>query len=395
MGQITLTPIAGMNTEDEDAALTVGGNAPHLFVRDAVNVDLSPAGRVSMRDPLQKVSGLALDNLWHSPLHGETFATHGDKWVRLDTRNWSVQELATIGTGTVYHEVLNNLVCVSGPAGVFVFDGNAARLLTIDTPPAPMVAASPGSLPAGTYGVAVAWLRADQESATSEITHCEVGENGGLNITLPLCFDTTITHARLYLTRQNGGELTRGEDYPIGTSLVVLPLLPATGSPAKFRHMEPMPGGNYLRYWRGRLLTASKNVLRFSEPMAYHLHDPRHGFVQFPQRITFVAPVESGVWVGQVDHVAFLAGASPGDMTMQRKKSRPPVPGSAALVDSEQMGDIAQGGQVTAVWLADNGYVIGSSAGTLIEPHANKLAGISATQGSSVVFGGRLLTAVR
>ena len=395
MGQIKLTPIAGMNTEGEDASLSVGGDAPHHFVRDAVNVDLSPTGRVSMRERLRKVSDLALDNLWHSPLHGDTFATHGDKWVRLDPSNWSIQELATLGEGEVYHEVLNNRVCVSGPAGIFVFDGNAAHLLTIDTPPAPMVSASPGSLPAGAYGVAVAWLRGDQESATSGITHCEVGENGGLSVTLPLCFDATVTHVRLYLTRQNGGELNRGEDYPVGTSHVVIPLLPAPGAPAKFHNLAPMPGGSYLRYWRGRLLTASGNVLRFSEPMAYHLHDPRHGFVQFPQRITFVAPVETGIWVGQVDHVAFLAGASPDDMAMQRKKSRPPVPGSAVLVDSEQMGEISQGGQVTAVWLADNGYVIGSSAGALIEPHANKLAGISATQGASVVFGGRLLTVVR
>ena len=395
MGQIKLTPIAGMDTESEDAALTVGGKDPHLFVRDAVNVDLLPSGRVSMRGGLRKISDLALDNLWNSPLHGDTFATQGEKWVKFDPRSGSVQELATLGAGPVYHEILNNRVCVSSPEGIFVFDGDAACPLTIDTPPAPLVSASPGSLPAGAYGVAVAWLRGDQESATSSMTHCEVGEDGGLSVTLPLCFDPSVTRARLYLTRQNGGELNRGEDYPIGTNHVAIPLLPAPGAPAKFRHLAPMPGGNYLKYWRGRLLTASKNVLRFSEPMAYHLHDPRHGFVQFPQRITFVAPVEGGIWVGQVDHVAFLAGSAPGDMTMQRRKSRPPVTGSAVLVDSEQMGDASQGGQATAVWLADNGYVIGSSSGALIEPHANKLAGISATVGTSVVFGGRLLTAVR
>ncbi|MGY2498914.1 hypothetical protein, partial [Klebsiella pneumoniae] len=94
----------------------------------------------------------------------------------------------------------------------------------------------------------------------------------------------------------------------------------------------------YLKYWRGRLLIANGNVLRWSEALAYHLHDERHGFVQMPQRITFVQPVDGGIWVGQVDHVAFLAGAEPGALSLSRKASRAPIPGSAILVPAEVVG---------------------------------------------------------
>ena len=141
-------------------------------------------------------------------------------------------------------------------------------------------------------------------------------------------------------------------------------------------------------------MTASANVLRFSEALAYHVHDRRHGFVQMPQRITFVQPVDGGIWVGQVDHVAFLQGASLDTLELQAKASKAPVPGSAIKVKAELLGDLAQGGGECAVWLAGNGYVVGTAGGSIAEPMAKVMQGVRAANGASVVFGDRLLTAV-
>src|SRR5690606_41882378 len=104
-------------------------------------------------------------------------------------------------------------------------------------------------------------------------------------------------------------------------------------------------------------------VLSVSEPRALHINDPRHGFVQMPQRITFVAPVDGGLWVGQSDHVAFLAGQDLRDLTLSRKRCAPPVPGSAVVVD----GSIAKetGGRQAVAWLSGNGHVLGLPDGTL------------------------------
>ncbi|QNK68448.1 PLxRFG domain-containing protein [Variovorax sp. PAMC26660] len=304
-------------------------DAPRLFVRDAVNVDLTPAGKAEIRPAVRKVSDKPITHLWASPLHGDTFGALGDQWVRVDPTTWDTKGLATVGEGDLSFEVLNNQVLAAGPAGIYVFDGAVARRLTIDTPPPPMVAATDGALVPGSYGVAVAWLRGATESAPSGITHLAVPVGAGLEITLPLCMDASVTHARLYFTHPDGGELARGEEYPISTASVTVPLLPRLGAPPQFLHKSPMPTGKFLKYWRGRLLTARANVLRFSEPLAYHLHDERHGFVQMPQRITFVLPVDGGIWVGQVDHVAFLEGATLDGLTLQRKAARAPVPGSA------------------------------------------------------------------
>jgi hypothetical protein len=129
--------------------------------------------------------------------------------------------------------------------------------------------------------------------------------------------------------------------------------------------------------------------------MAYHLHDEKYGFVMLPQRITFIVPVEGGIWVGQVDHVVFLSGSQPNEMTFIRKTAHAPVPSSAIMVDSETVGgDISQGGAKSALWLAENGYVIGTSTGQIIELHAGTLHGITAKSGRSVRLGRRIITAL-
>lgn len=395
MKPFSIYPLAGIdNASGRDDALQVRGKAPHNFLRDAVNVDISDTGRASMRPGLRKVSGAALANLWQSTLHRDTFATLGDQWVKVDARTWDSQPLAAVGDGPVSHLVLNGAVLVAGLAGIFQYDGTAAQRFTLDVPPAPMVSPGAGSLEPGAYGVAVAWLRGPTESPLSAATHCTVGVSGGLAVTLPMCLDSTVTHVRLYLTRQNGGELLRGEDYPISTAYVELPLLPKLGAPPPFQHKEPMPTGEYLSYWRGRLLTARANVLRFSEALAYHVHDPRHGFVQMPQRITFVHPTDGGVWVGQVDHVAFLAGSALGELTLHRKTAKAPVPGSAIALDAEDAGDVAGGGGAVVAWLAENGYVLGAPDGNVVEKHDGRLHAIAGSRGSSAALAGRLTTAI-
>lgn len=397
MPDARLMPLAGINNVSEDAALMIGGDSPKVYLRDAVNVDISPAGKANLRAAMRRVSTNGYRNIWQSPLHGDVFATLGDYWVRiLPEDSWSYELLAEVGDGYAYHEVLNNQVCVAAQAGLFTYNGSIAQSLTIPTPGAPLVVSDDeGSLAAGTYGVAVSWLRGSVESAVSDIRFIDAPADSGLSITFPMCLDPDVTGIRLYMTAQNGGELGRGEDYDIATPGVTIPLLPDRGAPPQFQYLSPMPTGKYLKYWRGRLLTAKGNVLRFSEALAYHLHDERHGFVQMPQRITFVQPVDGGIWVGQVNHAVFLAGTGPGDLVVQRKGARSPVPGTAILVDADTIGtDLSQGGSAVAMWLAENGYVVGTATGGLVELHAGKLSGITGSSGTSVVVEQRVLTAV-
>lgn len=397
MNNMQLMPISGMKTEGDDTRLLVThpNKSQELFVRDLADLDVHGGGAVSLRPGMRQVTDKPFVNLWQSPLHGDVFGTLGEDWVKVST-NWEGEVLAEVGDAECWHTVLNNKVVVSAQEGLFEFDGAQARRLTIETgaPPAVSTTAHAGALVGGDYGVALAFMRGDVEGPLSEMVTVSVKQNDALEVVLPLVFDATITRVRVYMTKPGGGELGLvGEHAP--ASSVAFPTIPAPGIAPRFHRMQPMVSGKYLCVWQGRLLTAVRNVLHFSEPLAYHINDPRHGFVQMPQRITFLAPVEGGIWVGQVDHVAFLQGTQPDQMVMQRRAVQAPVPGSALLIPAEVAGDAAQGGRHVAAWLSANGFALGTASGEVVETGAGKLGGISGTWGQTVQAGDRLHTLTR
>lgn len=406
MAGIKLFPIAGMNNVSADDALQRGGDAPKLFVRDALNVDISDTGRIALRKGASQVSALNFKNIWQSPLHKDVFATLDNQLVKLNPQTWQHEVLAEIGHTQLCYEVVNNLVYIASEFGLWAYDGKNARSLTIDTPATPMLNMldSGGSLKSGTYSVAISWLRDQQESALSQIVSDQITLTSNTNlddpsfssiqVNLPYCFDQSITHVRVYVSDRNGGELLRHSDHPISTTSITIISLDL-GMAARFKGLSPMPTGRYMKYWQGRLITADKNILRFSEPLAYHLHDEKFGFVVMPQRITFVLPVDGGIWVGQVTHVVFLTGNKPQDMSFQAKTSHAPVPNSAIAIDNNDIGsDISQGGNNTALWLAENGYILGTSSGQIIELQAGVLQGVVAKSGRSVRLGRRITTVI-
>lgn len=406
MAALKLFPIAGMNNVVADDGLQQGGDSPKLYLRDAVNIDITDTGRLKLRQGAACITPLSFKNIWQSPLHKDVFATLETDFVKLDPKTWQPVVLAKIGHTQLCYEVINNLVYIASELGLWIYDGKSVRSLTIDTPAMPMLSmqSSGGSLKSGTYSVAISWLRDQQESAlsqvvTNQIEPLSVGRPddhafASMNIILPYCFDQSITRVRIYITDRNGGELLLHSDHPISTSSVTINSLDL-GMTARFKGLSPMPTGRYMKYWQGRLLTADKNILRFSEPMAYHLHDEKFGFVVLPQRITFILPVDGGIWVGQVTHVVFLTGNKPQDMFFQAKTTHAPVPDSAIEIDNNDIGsDISQGGNTTALWLAENGYILGTASGQIIELQAGILKGITAKSGRSVRLGRRVTTIV-
>lgn len=400
-----LMPIAGINNVSDDDGLQQGGNAPKLFVREALNVDISDTGRIALRKSGEQVTALPFKNLWQSPLHGDVFATLNRQLVKVNPVSWNYEVLlADVDDAVVCYEVVNNLVFISTLQGIFCYNGTTVLPLTIDTPASPMVTANiqGGTLGSGDYTVAISYTRNGVESALSENVRCSLtlsGQGdplqGSLTVTLPYCLDDSITGVNIYVTSRNGAELKKFGAYPIGIGQVAIDQCEHLGRAVQFSHLSPMPSGKFMKYWQGRLLTADKNVLRFSQAMAYHLTDERHDFVLMPQRITFLLPVDAGVWVGQVDHVVFLSGSQPSEMNFIKKTAHPPIPFSAIEVDADTVGgDISQGGGKTALWLSENGYVLGTSSGQIIELQSGTLKGITAKAGRSVRFDGRITTVV-
>jgi hypothetical protein len=59
-------------------------------------------------------------------LHKDVFATLGDQLVKLNPINWQYEVLATIGTGLVNFEVINNLVYIAGVIEIYTYNGLAS-----------------------------------------------------------------------------------------------------------------------------------------------------------------------------------------------------------------------------------------------------------------------------
>lgn len=385
----------GINNVKEDAALEIKGDSPGLFIRDAVNISFSDTGRAELAKTMQLQSSKAIRDLWQSPLHKECFAALDNQWVKVNPDTWETQPLTECGDGPLFHIVLNNVVCMACDNGLFTYDGQTAKRLTIDTPAKPQVNMKYNySLDQGDYSFAISWLANGLESPLSEIEKVQLSDKSGVQLQLPMCLDRNVSHVRVYMSDPGGGELRQAFELPIDTMSVDIPALPELGRAATFQHLSQMKSGDFLRLWRGRLWVARSNVLYFSEAMAYHLTDERYNFIQFPQRIRFIEPVDGGIWVGQADHVVFVRGQDVRNMVIEQKASRAPVYASSALLHSDMVKSLSQGGTWCAVWLAENGFVVGTADGQLVELQSESIKGISAQSSQLVGFADRLVAVV-
>ena len=382
-------PCRGIDNTSEDAAMVQGGKEPYVFMRDVVNANVTPAGKIDMIASGGKVTDSKYHCLWQSPLHKDVFAVLGEDLVKVKP-DWTHDQLMNIGGGHVVYEVLNNHIIAASKQGLFTYDGQTCQPLTIDAPPAPIANDNVENTKPSSRSVAISWLRGLMESSLSD--YVTAGESA--NIVLPMVFDPAVTGVNIYATSVGGTDMQLAGTMDRAATNFAISKDHKLGMAAQFAHLSPMPTGKYLCYWRGRLITATANVIRFSEPLAYHLHDERHGFIQTSQRVTFIQPVENGLWVGQSDHVIFIQGTNPDDMTISIKSAQAPVPNSAIQIPSNDIGEAAEGGSLVTVWLASNGYVAGSSAGQIIEYQAGRISNISAQSGTTVRFDRRLVTAV-
>lgn len=383
-------PCFGIDNTSEDAAMVQGGREPFVYVRDANNVNVTPAGKIEMVASGGMVTDDTYKNIWQSPLHKDVFAVLGNNLVKVNTADWTHEAIATIGNGgTVVYEVLNNHVIAANKNGLFVYDGQTCQPLTIDRPPMP-VAYGGIDRTKQTRSIAISWLRGSMESSLSDY----VTAGATTDVVLPMVLDPTITAVNIYATNVGGTDMQLAGTANRDATSFSITKDHQLGMAAQFAHLSPMPTGKFLCYWNGRLITATANVIRFSEPLAYHLHDERHGFIQTSQRITFLQPVSGGLWVGQTDHVIFIQGSTPDDMVIIPKNTAAPIPGSAIQIDAAEIGEIAEGGDKAVVWLSAKGYVAGNSGGQLVEYQAKRINNISAASGTTVRLARRLLTAV-
>lgn len=399
-----LMPIEGIDNVSKDDALTTRTRDSVSYrARDIINFDVSPTGMLDLRKGERLVSETPFKNIWQSPLHKDVFGTLHNDLVKIDVSDWSYISLGVVGD-KVNFEVVNNLVYVGTPQGLYSYNGKSLEPLTIDTPAPPiLIVSDDGTLLKGQYTVAISLLRGQLESGLSNSVSVDIDADdtierlygGSFDVKLPYILDETITGIRIYVSDRDGTQLRFHSDVPANTTSLKVVSVDNISRVASNGHLSPMLSGDFMSYWQGRLITASRNIIRFSQPLAYHLHDERYDYVQMPQRVTFLIGLDTGLWVGQVDHVVYLSGKDIQSLDFNKKTAHAPVPKSAIEIDADSVGrDLSNTGEKVCVWLAENGYVVGTASGAIYETNAGRMKGISAKSGRSVRYDRRVITKV-
>ncbi len=145
--------------------------------------------------------------------------------------------------------------------------------------------------------------------------------------------------------------------------------------------LVPLPGGSDIHYWQGRLLLARGNSFIWSEALRYGVYSATQSYVRFPEKVHWLAPLPTGVYVGTRSTVYFLSGSDPAKFTI-RAVGGASAPGASAVY-SPAHADAA--GEYVALWFTSHGIAIGRQSGTVKYPQAERLKDLPLHPGKMVV----------
>ena len=397
MAEILLSPWhLGIDHISSDTNLPMGA------VRDAINVDIDRSGTIQSRAGYYRALALAgAHSVWTSEARN-SYCVSGGVLQSLSFQDGSLSATPLPYTLEAdlplsYQDLNGEVVCANRSEILRIRADNTVVRLGVEdpSPPALAVSAGVGGLDAGRYGVAVTFLRGVEESGLSGAAWLDVSAGDGLSVVLPQPSESDVTGIRIYRTGANGDVFYRAVDAPTGASPYVVGA-GVLGRQTDTRFMVRMPGGHILRYWKGRLLCARGKNLLFSEPLRYGIFTPSENFVQFPHRILMVQPAEGGVFVGTKSGVTFLRGTTPSEWVAYNTGGEAPVAGTDIRIETSILKeDRDYGGAYAALWLAGNGFVVGTHDGNLVQAQAKRIRlPDTSGAGAAVLFNRSIIAAI-
>lgn len=376
MADLSLGPFTvGIDNVSPDTTLHPGA------VRDAVNVDFDRSGGIASRGGRRRIDSTAgMHSLWTSREAGISFCVKGGAVgaLRLQGDTLQFQSLYTLlrDEPVSFDDFLGRIAFTnSSVLGVIDVDGSARRL-GLDTPAAPGVTIqagldAPADRIAGQLPVRFGFALSIVDPTTKE----ESGLSLGTYVSC-IAGSTAIVsgpaNSLVYMTGP-GGKTFRLAGTPGAINTAIKPTKPANN-----RYLQRMIGGSIVRYWNGRLWVARGSTVYRTQSMRYGLYKPTADFMQFPGEVVMLEPVTAGLYVGVRDDGIYFVRAEPDDKySLRRTGARAPIAGISTRVAAGELGGLGEGvdqrGELYALWLARNGFVIGTAEGRIIEVQRNRI----------------------
>ncbi len=235
------------------------------------------------------------------------------------------------------------------------------------TVPAPSnittVYAGVGTLPPGTYRIAITHTSADgEESHASDIYSYDLASTGSIVVTLPAA-TAGADDFHVYCTVADGKVLQLYSIVSTATGSVTITAAPTGNELGRRAFLRPLPAGDAICFHGGRLLSLSGEFLYYSDPYDYGLYDPATNVVTLGAAGSILASVESGVFVA-ADRTWFYAGA---DIAIAD-----PIEKLAFGAASGTVFDHPTTTSPVVGWYSDEGIVIGAADGSVTLPQRDK-----------------------
>lgn len=301
MADIRYGKFAGINNKEpayrlRDDELTV-----------AINADIDNTGKLSRRDGANRIYTGDCHSLFAD---GDICLFRSGSGLYRLFPDYSAKLLKTGLTGrTVYHAMPGRIYFSDGSFSGFT-DGERVTKWGIDAPTRQPIAAAlvDGRLPSGRYQYALTYLRADSSESGTLLPGVIEAAKGLYFTQIPVSGDTSVTRKVIYLSRPNGETLFHALVLPNAQTAASY-----TGNATDFgAHLETLayiaaPGATHIAHYNGRMLLAFDRFLLYSAP--YRHESFRRAFsYAFRSRVTLVAPVSDGVYVGDESSITFLQG---------------------------------------------------------------------------------------
>jgi hypothetical protein len=297
--------------------------------------------------------------------------------------------LATLRSGMasrpVSYAAIGGRVYYSNGVENGVVEGQQHRTWGLEVPAAFAATVTGGGLRAGRYQYTATYMRQDnQESGARRAEVVELVATSGFDLALIPSADPGVDRIAVYISDRDGETLFRHAVVPNAAgTLAVRELRVPLGPHLETQFLLYPPLGAPIAYANGRMLVAAGNRLFPSEPYAPELFDWRKS-VPFLSKITLVAPLEDGTWLGTEDQVIWLPNAEPEKWDFRVRAEYGVVPGTVAYADGELIGDGSQKSQAVFFFTAQ-GPCAGLPGGQLMNFTQERYSPPKMQQGAGIV----------
>lgn len=367
-------------TEEGVLPLNDFGSRP-IALRDAVNVTLTANGTPARRDGAEKVLDVALGHsLWSDAKLPFALLVYGGELHVLHPGGVCHTLGTTVGNLDLSYALVNDKVFFTNPAvcGQVTLDLDVQPWAPAAPDGQPLVAAaSGGTLPAGTYQVAVTFTDSfGRESGSTLAAVVDVEDNGVIAVSA-IPQPSAGGMINVYCTAANDGVLRQ--------AMVLVPgilsanvTMPATGRPLQTQFLDALPPGHIVRFGHGRQWVARGNWLLWSEPLRYGQFNPATNCMRFDGEIELVEPIGdggagAGVFVCANNRSYWLDGAAPAEFRPRTVAHEGAVPGSSWREDGPAFG--RETNDIVVLWLSRKGtFRLGAPGGVIDDPNPTALA---------------------